>query len=73
MNLQNPKLTEAAQTMTPFVDEMMRQFEAECAKLPPAPPGYFYMPEITAAHPNADGNLVVDMTIKLQPIIRTQE
>ena len=72
MNRQDPKLTEAVETMTPFVDEMMRRFNEERAKLPTPPPGYFYVPELKDARFEGD-RCVVDMAIKLQPIIHSEE
>ena len=53
-------------------NELLRRFDEECAKLPTPPPGYFYVPELEDAHFEGD-RLYVDMAIKLQPIIRSEE
>lgn len=69
----NPKLQEAIKTLSPFVDDMLRSFHKECEKLPPPPPGMRYVPKVGEAHPDGNGNLIVDMTIDLQPIIKTED
>ena len=53
-------------------NELLRRFDEEREKLPPPPPGYFYVPELTDAHFEGD-RFYVDMAIKLQPIISSEE
>lgn len=71
MNQQDPKLSEDVQFIPSVMDELMRRFREECERLPPLPPGYMYVPEMSDAHFEGD-RCVIDMSIQIKPIIKSE-
>lgn len=71
MNQQDPKISEEVQIIPSFIDELKRRFREECERLPPLPPGYMYVPEMSDARFEGD-RCVIDMSIQIQPIIKSE-
>lgn len=71
MNQQDPKISVDVKIIPSVMDELKRRFREECEKLPPLPPGYMYVSEMSDAHFEGD-RCVIDMSIKIKPIIKSE-
>lgn len=72
MNIENPKLVEERDTLSPLIDKMLEEFYRELEKLPPPPPGYYYYPDMKDIRQEGDA-FVVDSEIKLRQIISVED
>ena len=62
------EIAKAPSKLEPYIDQMVRSFNEEIAKLPPPPPGFFYGLFIKGIR-REGGKNIIESEIGLRPII----